>query len=116
MKIFLQQRSTTDTRITNKFHIPSASLQVVPYMTMLMLMPLYDRIFVPFARTITNNETSITQLQSVGIGLVLFSISMTPATMVEVKRKSYTTNHISIFWVDPQFFVYGVSESSVQAE
>ncbi|GLJ31096.1 hypothetical protein SUGI_0622450 [Cryptomeria japonica] len=106
----VQQGSSMDTRMTKSFSIPPASLQAIPYITMVFLVPLYERVFVPFARRITGNETGISQLQRIGFGLFLSTLSMVIAALVEAKRKAHRSPPISIFWITPQFLVYGISE------
>lgn len=64
-----------NTRIMDKslghFQFPAPSIPVIPLVFMAFLIPLYEFVFVPFARKITNHPSGITQLQRVGVGLVL---------------------------------------------
>eukprot|EP01018_Ginkgo_biloba_P023012 Gb_13216 [translate_table: standard] len=118
----VQQGSTMDNRLTNNFHIPPASLQAIPYMMLVLVVPLYDAVLVPFARGITGKETGITQLQRIGVGLLISTLSMVTAALVEAKRKRVARDHgliessanqpipLSIFWIAPQFLVFGLSE------
>ncbi|KAG1367783.1 Protein NRT1/ PTR FAMILY 4.5 [Cocos nucifera] len=119
----IQQGTTMNTRITHRFHIPPASLPIIPISFMIILIPLYDRVFVPFARRITGHITGITHFQRIGVGLVLSCISMATAAVVEVKRKSVARSHgmldalpvlqplpISVFWLSFQFFIFGIAD------
>ncbi|KAF9620646.1 hypothetical protein IFM89_013672 [Coptis chinensis] len=119
----IQQGLTMDTRITNSFHIPPASLPIIPVAFLLIIIPFYDRIFVPFARKFTGHTTGITHLQRIGVGLVLSSMSMASAALLEVKRKETARNHgmldaipvleplpISVFWLSFQYFIFGIAD------
>ncbi|KAK6917749.1 Proton-dependent oligopeptide transporter family, partial [Dillenia turbinata] len=83
----VQQGTTMDTRLTNSFHIPTASLPIFPIAFLLIMMPAYDRICVLFLRKIIRIPTGITRLQRTGAGVVVSSLSMAAAALAEVKRK-----------------------------
>ncbi|KAL5774149.1 hypothetical protein ACOSP7_011706 [Xanthoceras sorbifolium] len=119
----IQQGLTMDTRLTKSFKIPPASLPIIPLTFMIIVVPIYDRIFVPFTRKITGIPTGITHLQRVGVGLVLSSVSMAAAAIMEVKRKGVARDHnmldaipvlqplpISTFWLSIQFFIFGIAD------
>ncbi|KAK1287782.1 putative peptide/nitrate transporter [Acorus calamus] len=102
-------RVAMDTRLTPTFSIPPASLQSIPYLLMLLLVPLYETAFVPLARCLTGNPSGISPLQRVGVGLFTVTFSMVSAALVERKRRN-SHHPISIFWITPQFLIFGVSE------
>ncbi|CAA2933884.1 NRT1 PTR FAMILY -like [Olea europaea subsp. europaea] len=109
----VQQGSAMDTHLTKSFHIPPASLQAIPYIMLIFIVPLYDTFFVPFARKITKHESGITPLQRIGFGLFLATFSMISAALLENKRRNAAVNSnkiISIFWITPQFLIFGLSE------
>ena len=119
----IQQGLTMDTSVSKSFHIPPASLPIIPIMFMIVVIPVYDRIFVPFARKHTGITTGITHLQRIGVGLVLSCISMAVAGILEVKRKSVAQDHnmldaspvrqplpISTFWLSFQYFIFGIAD------
>ncbi|XP_050210703.1 protein NRT1/ PTR FAMILY 4.3 [Mercurialis annua] len=109
----VQQGNSMNTHLTNSFKIPPASLQAIPYIILIILVPLYDTFFVPFARKFTNHESGITPLQRIGTGLFLVTFSMISAAIMEKIRrdKSVISNQtISIFWITPQFLIFGISE------
>lgn len=119
----IQQAVTMDTRLTKHFHIPPASLAIIPIIFLLGLVPIYDRFFVPFARRITGHPTGVTHLQRIGVGLVLSCLSMAVAGLMEVKRKQVARKHnmldaipviqplpISVFWLSFQFFIFGIAD------
>ncbi|MCI64703.1 putative peptide/nitrate transporter, partial [Trifolium medium] len=68
------------------FKIPPATLQSAITLSIILLMPLYDRIFIPFAQLITRQEKGISVMQRMGIGMVLSIIAMVIAALVEMKR------------------------------
>lgn len=102
-----------DTRLTKSFHIPPASLQAIPYIMLIFVVPLYDTFFVPFARKITGHESGISPLQRIGFGLFFATFSMVAAAIMEKKRRDsavYSDKTLSIFWIAPQFLIFGFSE------
>ncbi|KZV43715.1 proton-dependent oligopeptide transport family protein [Dorcoceras hygrometricum] len=107
----VQQGSKMNTEITKSFHIPPASLQAIPYIMLIFIVPLYDTFFVPFARKITGHESGISPLQRIGFGLFFATLSMVSAALMENKRlRDHSDRTISIFWITPQFLIFGISE------
>lgn len=109
----VQQGSSMNTRLTKSFHIPPASLQAIPYMMLIIIVPAYDAFFVPFARRITGHESGITPVYRIGFGLFLSTFSMVAAALMEHKRREAAVKYndiISIFWITPQFLIFGLSE------
>ncbi|KAI7740722.1 hypothetical protein M8C21_011445 [Ambrosia artemisiifolia] len=109
----VSQGSVMNNEITKSFHIPPASLQAIPYILLIFVVPLYDYFFVPFARKITGHDSGITPLQRIGVGLFVATFSMVSAALMEKKRRDSFVNHdhtLSIFWIAPQFLIFGVSE------
>ncbi|GLJ13509.1 hypothetical protein SUGI_0214040 [Cryptomeria japonica] len=118
---FTKQGSTMDRRIIGDFKIPSANMQSFISLTVLVLVPVYDRIFVPLARSITGNERGITLLQRIGVGMFISVISMIVAAMTEMKRlqaaREYglidmpqVTIPLSVWWLLPQYILFGISD------
>ncbi|KAJ0254544.1 Protein NRT1/ PTR FAMILY 4.3 [Hirschfeldia incana] len=109
----VQQGSSMNTRLSNSFHIPPASLQAIPYIMLIFLVPLYDSLFVPFARKLTGHSSGIPPLTRIGVGLCLSTFSMVSAALLEKKRRDSSVLHgriLSIFWITPQFLISGISE------
>ncbi|KAL5538967.1 hypothetical protein UlMin_043305 [Ulmus minor] len=109
----VQQGSAMNTQITKHFHIPPASLQAIPYILLIFVVPLYELCFVPTARRITGMESGISPLQRVGTGLFIATFSMVCAALVETKRRNSALHRneiVSIFWIAPQFLIFGLSE------
>ncbi|XP_047338385.1 protein NRT1/ PTR FAMILY 4.3-like [Impatiens glandulifera] len=109
----VQQGSSMNTQLTKSFHIPPASLQSIPYMMLIFLVPLYDTFVVPFARKFTGQDSGISPLLRIGLGLFVATFSMVSAALMENKRRNEALNNgniISIFWITPQFLIFGISE------
>lgn len=73
---FLKQGSTMNRTIGDHFTIPPAAFQSIVGVTILIFIPLYDRVFVPNARKITNHHSGITSLQRIGVGLFVATFNM----------------------------------------
>lgn len=107
----VQQGSIMNTNITKSFKIPPASLQSIPYIMLIFFVPLYETTFVPIARKFTGKDSGISPLQRIGIGLFTATFSMVSAALVEHKRRNLSSNQtLSIFWIAPQFLIFGLSE------
>ncbi|XVF08248.1 hypothetical protein REPUB_Repub06bG0210300 [Reevesia pubescens] len=117
--MFVLQGNTMNPNIGPKFKIPSASLVLFNSLACVFWTPIYDMIIVPYMRKFTGNERGFTQLQRMGIGLVISTIAMVTAATVEMVRLKivknnnyYDVEHIpmSIVWQIPQYLLIGVSE------
>lgn len=97
-------------QLTNSFSIPPASLQAIPYLILIILVPIYEIVFVPFTRKLTGHDSGITPLQRIGVGLFSVTFSMVAAALVEKKRREEEGHLLSIFWITPQFLIFGISE------
>ncbi|CAK8533614.1 unnamed protein product [Lathyrus sativus] len=118
---FTKQGMTMKRNIGKNFKIPPATLQSAITLSIILLMPLYDRVFIPFAQLITRQEKGINMMQRMGIGMVLSIIAMVIAALVEMKRLAIGRQMrseglqleivpISIFWLLPQYILLGVSD------
>ncbi|KAH9619118.1 hypothetical protein KSS87_018842 [Heliosperma pusillum] len=109
----VQQASQMKTRLTDSFTIPPASLQSIPYLMLLVVVPLYDKLLVPFLRRFTGHASGITALQRVGAGLFLATASMIAAAITERHRRAAALEHgnvLSVFYITPQFLIFGFAE------
>ncbi|KAL8153386.1 hypothetical protein V2J09_011146 [Rumex salicifolius] len=88
---------------------------------MLGLIVLYDRAFVPFARSLTGHPTGITILQRIGTGQFLSMAVMIVSALVEGKRVNVARAHglldnpkatvpLSVWWLLPQYMVLTMAE------
>ncbi|XP_021289389.1 protein NRT1/ PTR FAMILY 8.1-like [Herrania umbratica] len=117
--MFVLQGNTMDQHMGPHFKIPSASLSLFDTLSVIFWAPVYDRIIVPYVRKFTGKERGFTQLQRMGIGLVISIFSMVAAGILEVvrlkivrKNNYYDLEYIpvSIFWQVPQYFLIGCAE------
>lgn len=122
--LFIKQGTTLDRSIGSHFDIPPACLSAFVTISMLITIVIYDRFFVPFIRRYTKNPRGITLLQRLGIGLVLHTIIMVTASLVERKRLSIARQNqkldkqdivpVTIFILLPQFALMGIADSFVE--
>ncbi|KAG8384776.1 hypothetical protein BUALT_Bualt04G0153700 [Buddleja alternifolia] len=104
--------------IGSKFKIPPAALQSAITISIIMLMPWYDTLFIPFVRIFTHNDKGISLMQRMGIGMFLSVIAMVIAAITESMRLDLSKNRdvltdevpFSIFWLLPQYILLGISD------
>lgn len=118
----VSQAKTLNRHIGKSFKIPPASLTAFFIGSILLTIPIYDRIIVPITRKIFNNPQGLTPLQRIGVGLVFSIFAMVAAALTELKRMRVTHLHnlthnpnseipMSVFWLVPQFFFVGSGEA-----
>ncbi|PWA82881.1 major facilitator superfamily protein [Artemisia annua] len=73
---------------STQFQIPSASFQVIPGLTILTIIPFYERFIIPTAKHFTKHPSGITMLQRIGFGIFFSILAMIVAALVESKRIS----------------------------
>jgi peptide/histidine transporter 3/4 len=109
-----------DRHIGSSFEIPAGSLTVFFVGSILLTVPIYDRIIVPVARRLSGNPHGLTPLQRIGIGLVLSILAMASAALIEVKRLRVARDSgvpegtpvpMTVFWLIPQFLFVGSGEA-----
>lgn len=122
--LFVVQGEGMDTSMGPNFEIPAASLTIFDTLSVIVWVPFYDRILVPIVRRYTKEVRGFTQLQRMGIGLVISICAMIAAAVVEIKRLTMARDlhlsldptvktpivPISIFWQVPQYFLVGAAE------
>ncbi|KAI3464330.1 hypothetical protein Pfo_020993 [Paulownia fortunei] len=119
--LFTKQGVTMDRYITSSFKIPAASLLSFISLTIVVFVPIYDRILVPIARAITNKPSGISMLQRIGTGLLLSFLSMVVAALVERKRLTTAAEYglvdmpkatvpMSVWWLSPQYLLFGIAD------
>lgn len=116
--LFVEQGAAMNTKIST-FSIPPASMSSFDILSVVSFIFIYRRVLDPLiARTI---KKGLTELQRMGIGLVLAIMAMVSAGLVEQFRLKYAKeedhcNHcegsssLSIFWQVPQYVLIGASE------
>ncbi|KAL6574394.1 hypothetical protein OROHE_001298 [Orobanche hederae] len=109
---FIAQANTMDRTITPNFKIPSASVPVFSAVNPLVVVPIYEKLAVPFLRARTGHPRGITSLQRMGVGLFVSIFAMVSAAVVEKNRRSDENrgSGSSVFWLFPQCFLMGAAE------
>ncbi|KAF5754118.1 putative proton-dependent oligopeptide transporter family, MFS transporter superfamily [Helianthus annuus] len=106
---------------STNFQLPPASLQVLPGLTILTAVPLYERLLIPTARRLTGHPSGITMLQRIGFGILFSILTMIVSALVESKRVRIATEHglldnpnitvpMSVWWLVPQYVLMGISD------
>ncbi|KAL5580819.1 hypothetical protein UlMin_013261 [Ulmus minor] len=119
--LFVLQGETMNRYLgSTSFQIPAASVSIFDTISVIIWVPIYDRILVPVARRYTGHKNGITQLQRMGIGLVISIFAMLYAGVLELVRLRIVRRHnlyeleyipsISVFWQVPQYFIIGCAE------
>ncbi|XP_042475497.1 protein NRT1/ PTR FAMILY 5.10-like [Macadamia integrifolia] len=119
---FTKQGATMDRTIWSGFQIPPASLQTFINLSIFIFMPFYDRVLIPIARVFTKKPSGITTLQRIGTGIVLSTISMVVAALVEKKRLQTAIDSkivdipeaavpMSVWWLVPQYILIGIADA-----
>lgn len=120
--LFTKQGATMDRSINSSIQIPAASLRSFVHLTIIILLPIYDRALVPITRAITKKPAGISMLQRNGTGLFISCISMVTAALVERKRLATASKYglvdkpditvpMSVWWLVPQYLLNGMSDT-----
>ncbi|CAL5228309.1 g11415 [Coccomyxa viridis] len=117
---FVMQGANMDRNMFGgRFVIPSASLSLFNTISIIALIPVYDRGVVPLLQKF---GIKITHLQRIGWGLFVCMLSMLAGGAVEMVRLSlFKQGHVltddknaivdmSVFWQIPQYILVGLSE------
>ncbi|CAO2205791.1 unnamed protein product [Urochloa humidicola] len=117
----VSQATTMDRRVGPTFQIPAGSLTVFFVGSILLTVPIYDRVVVPVARRLSGNPHGLTPLQRIGVGLALSVVAMAGAALTEIRRLRVARESgelaagdvvpMSVFWLIPQFFLVGAGEA-----
>ncbi|KAK7835522.1 protein NRT1/ PTR FAMILY 5.10 [Quercus suber] len=118
---FTKQGATMDRTVVPGFDISAASLQSFISLSIVVFIPIYDRIFVPIARSCSRIPSGITMLQRIGIGMLLSAASMVIAALVEIIRLKTAQEYglvdlpnvtipMSIWWLVPQYVLFGIAD------
>lgn len=120
MITFSVEQAATMERNVGNFQIPAGSLTVFFVVAILLTLAVNDRIIMPLWKKL-NGKPGFSNLQRIAIGLLLSTIGMAAASLIEVKRLSVakgvkgnqTTLPISVFLLVPQFFLVGSGEAFI---
>lgn len=118
---FLEQGRMMNTTVTiagRSFSIPPASLASFDAVSVILFVPVYDRVLVPAARRLTGNDRGLSELQRFGAGLFLSVLVMAAAALVETFRLQTMAaaaagdegeKKMCILWQVPQYLLVGAS-------
>ncbi|XP_073149355.1 protein NRT1/ PTR FAMILY 7.1-like [Henckelia pumila] len=112
--LFVEQGSVMNSEI-RKFHLPAASMSVFDILSVLICTGIYSHVLVPLAGRVSGNPKGLTELQRMGVGLVIGMLAMIAAGLTELSRLKQVIpgQHISsmhILWQIPQYVLVGASE------
>ncbi|KAA8538648.1 hypothetical protein F0562_028158 [Nyssa sinensis] len=118
--LFVEQGAAMKTTIST-FHIPPASMSSFDILSVALFIFIYRRVLDPLvARLRKNSPKGFSELERMGIGLVIAIMAMVAAGTVEHFRLKYKqkdctahcedSSSLSIFWQVPQYVLIGASE------
>ncbi|KAL3514700.1 hypothetical protein ACH5RR_027417 [Cinchona calisaya] len=108
---FITQAAIMHRKLGPHFEIPAGSVPLFAACNALILVPVYEKIIVPFLRGKTGHRRGITSLQRIGVGLFMSIFALLSAALVEKKRRTDNNpSNLSVFWLFPQFFLIGSAE------
>ena len=117
--LFVEQGAVMKTTVSG-FRIPPASMSSFDILSVAVFIFLYRRILDPLVGRIKKSDVKgFTELQRMGVGLVIAVIAMVSAGIVECYRLKYArkdcphcdgSSSLSIFWQIPQYAFIGASE------
>lgn len=105
-----------------RLKLPVTCMPVFPGLSIFLLLSLYYTVFVPLSKRITGHPHGASQLQRVGIGLVLSILSVAWAAVFERYRRNYAIEHgyeasfltpmpdLSAYWLLIQYCLIGLAE------
>jgi peptide/histidine transporter 3/4 len=95
------------------FLIPAGSLTVFLVGSILLTVPLYDRLVAPIARRFTGNPHGLSPLQRVFVGLFLSIAGMAAGALIERHRLTSSEHGVTltVFLLMPQFLLVGAGEA-----
>lgn len=119
--LFVEQGAAMKTTISN-FNIPAASMSCFDILSVASFIFIYRRVLDPIVSRMKKKTDSqgLTELQRMGIGLIIAVMAMISAGIVECYRLKYAPkdcprcgsnpSSLSIFWQVPQYVLIGASE------
>ncbi|KAL1533844.1 protein NRT1/ PTR FAMILY 5.10-like isoform X1 [Salvia divinorum] len=118
--LFTKQGQTMDREIFLGLKIPAATMQSLSFFTIIFIIPVYDWVLVPAARSLTGRPAGISMLQRIGAGLFMSLLSMVIAALIETKRlavaaewglvdEAGATLPMSVWWLAPQYVLFGLA-------
>ncbi|ONK78132.1 uncharacterized protein A4U43_C02F14680 [Asparagus officinalis] len=121
LTLSVQQAYTLNTHMGH-LKLPVTCMPVFPGVSIFLILALYYYTFAPLARRITGHPQGATQLQRVGLGLVVSILSVAWAGAFERYRRNYAVRNgyealflsampdLSAYWLLIQYCLIGVAE------
>ncbi|XP_019187809.1 PREDICTED: protein NRT1/ PTR FAMILY 7.2-like [Ipomoea nil] len=118
--LFVEQGAAMKTDVSG-FHIPAASMSSFDILSVAAFIFIYRRLLDPFVASLKKSAGArgLTELQRMGVGLIIAIMAMVAAGTVEHFRLKYAdidcphcanSSSLSIFWQVPQYMLIGASE------
>ncbi|XP_043719222.1 protein NRT1/ PTR FAMILY 4.2-like [Telopea speciosissima] len=109
----VQQGILMDKKLFHNFEIPTPSLVVPPLIILLSSIPLYERLAGNLSKKFSKKRNPFEPLRRIGFGLVLASLAMAVAAIIEAKRRAAIVNDhntLKVYWLGFQFLFLSVSD------
>ncbi|CAA0820326.1 Protein NRT1/ PTR FAMILY 7.3 [Striga hermonthica] len=112
--LFVEQGAAMKTTLSG-FHIPPASMSSFDILSVASFIFISRRIIIPIVSRFRKSGKGLTELERMGIGLIIAVAAMLSAGAVEHFRLKYAreeedSSSLSIFWQIPQYVLIGASE------
>ncbi|XP_019426813.1 PREDICTED: protein NRT1/ PTR FAMILY 7.1-like isoform X2 [Lupinus angustifolius] len=112
--LFVEQGDVMNSNI-GKFHLPAASMSAFDICSVLVCTGIYHQVLIPLAGRLSGNQKGLTELQRMGIGLIIGMLAMVASGATEILRLRHIipgqkSSSLSIFWQIPQYILVGASE------
>ncbi|KAI3853377.1 hypothetical protein MKX03_026385 [Papaver bracteatum] len=113
--LFVELGAVMNTKVGN-FHIPAASMSAFDIVSVLLCTLIYNELLVPVTGKLTGNPKGLSELQRMGVGLLIGLLAMLAAGFTEIERlrrvnPGEESSSLSIFWQIPQYVLVGSSEA-----
>lgn len=112
--LFVEQGAMMSTQF-GSFTIPPASMSVFDIISVIFFIFIYRRILMPVLAKLMKNPDGLSELQRMGVGLVIAMLAMISAGVVELARLKKVASpdkesSLPITWQIPQYALIGASE------
>ncbi|KAI5059013.1 hypothetical protein GOP47_0025332 [Adiantum capillus-veneris] len=118
--LFVEQGNLMNTQ-AGSLNIPAAAVSTFDTISVILWVPIYDRVIVRVAKHWTGHSRGLTSLQRIGAGLAISILSMIAAALIEINRlriaeeegvmaTGEAVKSMSVFWQVPQYAIVGAAE------
>lgn len=118
----LLQANSMDRHLTSNFKIPAASFGMFTIATIVIWLPIYDRLIFPLLAKITGKPYGISLKQRMGVGIVITFLGSVLSAIVEgIRRKNaieqgfadnpHGVMDMHAMWLVPQYCLGGLAEA-----